>query len=487
MRRLRATTPYRAGRRRTIDDCSEGALRASRRSASSRLTECARGGPLASARCTTRARRTAGSRTGSHERRQGPGSRSSCARRACGGPSSAADAGADAGAGLDASIGLDAGEAPDAGRDAGHDARAIPSAEYVGAPCRTDADCRGPVDRCLLAIDDDLPAPNGYCTTRCFRNADCPGQSDCNTIYGFCLASCGDTVECPPGLGCQPFLANLPDLPRNCFPGCEDDFDCDDGLSCVVGGGKNNTGLCIDRSRPLGGACQSDEDCPPEATCSEYEPGGYCLLDYCMLEPEDGCPDDARCVKDGLCYDGCTTDADCRAGYECGETSTDPGRLVCLEAFVPANLGQPCSDGCPGGACMDERYDGFPGSYCAAVGCDVIAQTGCPGDGVCIERLKPHLIEYRTATYCLDGCTTAADCRSGYDCLPSRTGDDTSPLACMPACETDADCTACRRRWARTSAMWASAHVAHPSILRGSVTRARPSTPARAGSASRSN
>lgn len=347
--------------------------------------------------------------------------------------------------GIDATTGLDAGETRDAGHDAARQDALPPTPGYVGAPCRSDADCRRPVDECIVdPIDDFIPVPDGYCTTHCLDDSDCAGQSRCHMGYGICLASCGETEgdRCPPGLGCQPFLSNLPDLPRHCFPGCEDDSDCDDGLTCAVGSGFFGTGLCIDPSRPLGGACETDTDCPPEAICG-FGPGGSCELPYCQIEPESGCPDDARCVSYAVCLDGCTTDADCRPGYECGETSIDPGRFVCLEAFVTANLGQPCDteDACPGGTCFTEGWTrGFPGGYCAAFGCDVVAQTGCPGDGVCIDEASSSR-DPRRRSYCLDGCTSGADCRSGYDCLPSRPSDATSPLACMPACTSDADCT----------------------------------------------
>jgi hypothetical protein len=189
----------------------------------------------------------------------------------------------------------------------------------------------------------------------------------------------------------------------------------------------------------------SSEECPSGGFCLSDRfgyPGGYCATFGCDPDANTGCPDGGVCFPTrggGICLAACTSDAQCaRDGYECQESLDFPGRSSCEPAFDPANLGTVCSAGrgdCTGGACLSETNTGFPDSYCAGGGCDPTATTpGCAGDGVCVETTSGGGI-------CLDGCATSTDCRTAYECRPSDSEDPSSPLACLPACTTDAQCS----------------------------------------------
>lgn len=331
----------------------------------------------------------------------------------------------------DAAIVFDA-TFPDTGTDSG------PPPSNVGASCAIDEDCMGPADMCIGEL-------GGYCSAICSSDADCPAGSACvNLGTMVCLDLCNSDTpddQCADGLGC---IGGGP-VPPVCLPGCEGDAECGEGLTCVLGGGAFGAGACIDPDAPLGAACTSDADCPPSGTCAtgaDY-PGGTCVIAaVCDADTNVGCPDDAQCLPGGfggdICWDGCTTDADCRSGWECADSVSAPGRLTCQPIFGADNLGQECVEGpCPGGDCLTEQLYGFPGSYCADFGCDPAATTdsGCPNGGICAPTSDGVGI-------CLLGCTADTDCRTGYRCVPADRENPDRGSACRPGCTEDSQCTA---------------------------------------------
>jgi len=336
----------------------------------------------------------------------------------------------------------------------------------VGSACGADGDCTGVATTCL---EDPAVLPGGYCTLTCsMGGAECPDGSECVQIgrgQAFCFDVCdpgSSTRECRAGYGC----AQGPGVPNVCIGGCSDDSDCSGGLRCDPTGGFTGSGICFDPSAGLGDACVDESMCPMGAFCFAEPfagwPGGACIGVGCDLASNAGCIGDAACIpgaRDAICVDGCATDGDCRAGYACRVPSGYPDRLacqpactadsactdgnvcnpalgVCAPAFDASQLGQGCSrrtGGCEGGSCLTESGTGFPGAYCAYVGCTVGMDSTCPTGGVCAAGASG-------SNLCLDGCVADSDCRAGYSCRGVDATVPTSSLACLPACTADSQC-----------------------------------------------
>jgi hypothetical protein len=339
----------------------------------------------------------------------------------------------------------------------------------VGAACSSPAECTGAADVCI----PDQPGflPGGYCTSACMPTDpdSCPTGSTCIEVgmgQAFCFQECDPAAtarECRAGYGCAD---NFMALPANvCVGGCFDPSDCAAGQMCDRTGGALGAGACYDPAATLGGACETDGDCPMGGTCQDEAaggwPGGACIAGGCDVETNMGCDAGAQCIPGGfggVCVEGCATDGDCRAEYACRPSPTYPDRTYCAPAcasdsectvagyvcnttlgtcappFDDARLGQSCSfrEPCEGGTCFGERDSGYPSGYCAYVGCELGVSGSCPGDGVCATR--------GTRNLCFDGCATDGDCRTGYACRPSNPADATSPLGCLPACASEDEC-----------------------------------------------
>lgn len=188
--------------------------------------------------------------------------------------------------------------------------------------------------------------------------------------------------------------------------------------ACTVGGTDCPEGsACVD----LGGQAFCLEACDPESTTRPCERSGY------------GCSTNYLYLSDSVCVAGCFDSSDCASGSECSSGGGNFGSGQCYDPS--ASQGGACvSDAdCPsGGTCVTETDSGWPGGLCGQAACDLAANSGCPGDAQCIAT--------RTNDgYCIDGCTTAADCRPGYVCRTQAVYPDR--FYCAPGCTSDADCT----------------------------------------------
>jgi len=227
--------------------------------------------------------------------------------------------------------------------------------------CIEDADCMTSGGICRSA---EQGFPGGYCTKPCDSAND---RTACEvTRGGFTVYHhCADRGAEPEGQFTCEF---------NCLNG----LDCGrDGYTCAVGALPGG-GLCI----PV---CSSDEQCAWGTFCDRFS--GECQAE----EP----PDDPTTL--GLSPNGgpCSSDGQCASG-ECfeGGSSTQPTGWV---------------DGtCVGNCILPSGFnnnDFFAG--------DALPPGTCPGENpVCIPRGQAQ--SRQDLGLCLQGCSTASDCRQGY-------------------------------------------------------------------------
>jgi hypothetical protein len=167
----------------------------------------------------------------------------------------------------------------------------------IGDPCTTTADCAGGQSG-VCAAEESSATPGGYCTmVLCSDNPGmCPGGSHCalDAQEGFCLKDCTTDGDCRSvGYACY-------------------DADADGADECWFAG----TG-----SGAVGDACSKTTDCGGGAYffCFTFWPEGYCTAN-CTEGEGTTCPGGSNCYDFGAyasCLDACSTNADCRTGYEC--------------------------------------------------------------------------------------------------------------------------------------------------------------------------
>lgn len=249
-------------------------------------------------------------------------------------------------------------------------------------------------------------------------------------------------------------------LPESDFE-CEDLFDndvdgyldCDDATNCQV------SFACTPGNEPPGAQCFSHNDCAAtgnDPVCLGLQQGfvdGYCS-EFCDLAAP-ACAGDGICADpasvtgkpvsvNGICFDACATNADCRPGYECVDRGL--AQLVCIVApekqcddlqdndadglfdcqdpdcQVSAACqpgfkatGQPCTlnNECFANAndpiCLTQSFFGALDGYCSQY-CD-LASSDCGGGAICTQGWV-----FIDAPVCLDICNVQADCRPGYFC-----------------------------------------------------------------------
>ena len=68
----------------------------------------------------------------------------------------------------------------------------------------------------------------------------------------------------------------------------------------------------------IGDECTANLDCGTQITCDLSQPDGYCTVPDCLA---GSCPEESICVtfsnEENWCMGICSTNEDCRAGYEC--------------------------------------------------------------------------------------------------------------------------------------------------------------------------
>lgn len=188
-----------------------------------------------------------------------------------------------------------------------------------GAPCGTDADCKG-----VCATEEASGAPAGVCVSGCSA-----GRTSCPRAGEICAYTwspfLGGLTACLPVFdgqaGCRdqyvPLVAfDLTHQSANavCQPSCRTG-------GCQAGACNPATGLCGDPPRQGGAAgapCATHTDCA--GLCMDFWPEGYCTSPCDPAAPD--CGPNEVCMDLGIhtsCGAACESDQDCRTdlGYIC--------------------------------------------------------------------------------------------------------------------------------------------------------------------------
>lgn len=238
------------------------------------------------------------------------------------------------------------------------------------------------------------------------------------------------------------FDADIPDAatdtaPDEGTPDTDPPVDSDIGEACS---GESCDDFCIDDFP--GGYCTAacgmgGDECPADSACTAVGRGQFLCLASCDPSAERPCREGYGCSSDvrfgTVCIPGCTVDEDCAMGLSCDATGGFAGEGACFDAS--SEVGDSCEDDamCPaGGFCLAEDFSAWPGGACIGFGCDLDADSGCPGDSRCIPG-------GRGGELCIDGCEEDSDCRDGFQC--DSTDEYPDRLVCLPGCTSDDQCS----------------------------------------------
>lgn len=276
----------------------------------------------------------------------------------------------------------------------------VPADRGIGSACTSDAQC----DSGTCRTEADSGYPGGYCVAACdILFLTCTGSPNGVCDGNACVRSCTSNSDCRTGYECY---TRLDTNVKACQP---------------VGLG----------ARTIGQSCVSSMDCAGgqnvmcEGPAAGYR-NGYCQS-FC--DASNPCAVGSHCAFDtngvGVCLRDCAGNASCRGngmdGYMCYDVDAD-GLSECFVAGTGSGgVGGPCQGpwDCGGGQwgrCGSES-GGFPDGYCS-IACDA-GEGSCPGGSHCSTTL--------ISSFCVDDCTSTAQCRSGYTCQDDGTID-----ACWP-------------------------------------------------------
>ena len=239
---------------------------------------------------------------------------------------------------------------------------------------------------------------------------------------------------------------------EQCANGADD--DCDGQIDTL-------DPQCAPDNVPIGAACTRDFQCSIEGYCLEANlgfPGGYCSQG--CEGTGSPCPPGAVCVGEGFttgssCHVACTSNADCRGGYQCLPVAAGGSAKACLPSCVlsPCLTGEVCNAAT--GVCEHDGPSGIGGPCATRVDCadngrclpdtqgfrDGMCVTECQDDGACPDgtvclQLGPG------QAFCMPTCTRPEECREFYACHPIRGTEATAEARgyCWTACLSASDC-----------------------------------------------
>ncbi len=163
----------------------------------------------------------------------------------------------------------------------------------------------------------------------------------------------------------------------------------------------------------IGDGCE--EGCADGLACivDDRFPGGYCSTPC-----DEGCPSSSMCITDfgdSLCFQTCSINSDCRAGYRCWRGTCRPPCSGDRECGERATCGE---DGlCSGVECTSDRE--CPGSTCVGNVCRALPDAGLEDASVDVSvDVMPDV-----PTGICDSCPDA--------CIPPEYGEPGCILPCL--------------------------------------------------------
>jgi hypothetical protein len=236
--------------------------------------------------------------------------------------------------------------------------------------CPANNTCDATSGSCKCLNDNGCPAGDfcnsaGSCqsSSSCTTNLDCPGGTYCNVNTNVCVPL---GVECATDPDCN-FGQTFGSVCQNgtCVSGCFSTSDCPiqptspnvSKPSCVGA----NLGVSPPVLGSCGPLCLTNDSCPVNSFCDTstgtcfFNPGNLNCAP-CNVSPDCG-GGNYQCLsflvegmQQGFCGGGCSSDADCPSGFDCGNiiyecpggtcpATPDGTPVQCLE-FSPVNEGQ---------------------------------------------------------------------------------------------------------------------------------------------------
>ena len=291
-----------------------------------------------------------------------------------------------------------------------------------------DDDCE-PTATCGDGVVDDGETCDGNCPASCDDANACTTDTR-NGAAASCNVQCSHTAisTCANGDGCCPAgCTNQNDddcacVPKTCAElgaqcgsvsnGCGQTMNCTNTCTSMEVCTQNK---CVEQSQ-IGKPCMDYPECgsSPNAACilPPAWPDGYCSI----ICSNDTCPAGSHCASlddtDQLCMLDCTSDANCRPGYQCRDFDGRGTKECAPPPAATVDAGDACtSDGqCPQGYTCETQvensgvYYTMPGGACTAQ-CIAIFLSCPDNQTVCGNE-----------NWCMPLCTTDADCRPDYYC-----------------------------------------------------------------------
>jgi hypothetical protein len=333
-----------------------------------------------------------------------------------------------------------------------------------GAACTTGTDCESG----WCWTEAGTGRPGGICTSVCNPGSGvCPDSGYCQDAsttqngptFAYCMDTCAAGADCRAGYSCLEWTGTT----AVCYPDCTSNTQCPGTTTCNL-----YSGFCEPTTGGVdGAACTTDADCASGICDTQGDTGnpkGTCRS-QCNPSVTNSCPSGGVCFDYGtagnpgvygLCWDGCTSSSQCRAGYscfnvgggvgacfaDCTADSQCAGAVGCNEYSgyceplgTAGNDGAQCTTDadCKSGFCQSQATYGYPGGMCVSECDPKAASPFCPDSGLCVGSTASGP-QYGI---CHDTCAASTDCRTGYGCWKQTSS---GPGLCSADCTSNTQC-----------------------------------------------